>query len=274
MTRAILLYFLLPLLVQSQIIPPSMRVDWSRAGNDNANTQPSTVINVLSYGAAGDSATDNAAAFASAIASLNGNAGVILVPPGKYLFLSPLTLTDSVIIKGSLSDSTHLYFNLGGSPVSCIPVERNQGNAFVPVLSGYTKGSDSLVLASAAGFTAGDIIELRQQNGAWDVAPASWAAYSVGQVIKIASVAANTLHLDQEIRIDYDTGLGPEVRKVNAIKNTGIECLRIHRLDQANFGYNISFSYAYNCWIKGVESSKSAGAHVSISAGLHISITG
>lgn len=274
MIRTLLLILLLPALAHSQIIPPAMRVDWSEAGNQNALTHPSNVINVLSFGAAGDSITDNSPAFASAVASLNGNAGVILVPPGNYLFLSPLVLADSVIIRGSSSDSTNFYFDLNGAGANCISIEHTQSNSFVPVLSGYTKGSDSLVLGPAAGLAVDDIIEIRQQNGTWDIAPAPWAAYSVGQLAMITSINGNTIHLDQEIRIDYDPMLAPEIRKVDAIKNAGIECLRIHRLDQASSGYNISFSYSYNCWVKGVESSRSAGAHVSISAGSHTEITG
>lgn len=274
MTRTLLLIIFLPLLAQSQIIPSSMRVDWSGAGNQNALLQPANVINVLSFGAVGDSATDNSPAFAAAIASLSGSAGVLLVPPGDFLFLSPLMLTDSVIIRGSSSDSTNFYFHLNGSGTNCISVERSQSNSFIPVVAGYTKGSDSLIVSSAAGFATGDLIELRQQNGSWDIAPASWAAYSVGQLARIISVNGNTIYLDQEIRIDYDPSLNPEVRKIDAIKNAGIECLRVHRLDQSASGYNISFAYSYNCWIRGVESSKSAGAHVSISASSNILVTG
>jgi hypothetical protein len=274
MIKTLLLAFniTLPLGIAAQVIPPSMRVDWSRAGNEIAI--PSSTVSVADFGAVGDATTDNSAAFMAAINSFNGMAGVVEVPAGTYLLSSPLNLPDSIVLRGYSTDSTHLYFNLNGAGVNCINMEKAQAAAFTQVLSGYTKGSDSLILAANPGLAAGDLIELRQQNGSWDIAPASWAAFSVGQLVRIASVQGNMLRLDQPLRIDYDPSLIPEVRKIVPRVNTGIECLHIERMDAAASGYNISFSYADNCYIKGVHSSKSAGAHVSAASSSHIEISG
>jgi len=44
-------------------------------------------FNVMDYGAIGDKTTDNTKAFNDALtAALNQGGGVVLVPPGKYLF--------------------------------------------------------------------------------------------------------------------------------------------------------------------------------------------
>jgi hypothetical protein len=274
MTYRTIIFFLLPLFPAAQTIPSSRTVDWGHAGLEQSFVQPSASINVMSFGAAGDSTQDDAPAITAAINSLNGHAGIIIFPAGTYLLHSSLSLPDSVILKGSSPDSVKLFFDLGGAQVNCIDLGKFQTAGFVPVISGYTKGSDTLVLGNTTGINAGDMIELREQNGAWDVQPASWAAYSVGQIVRVNAITGNTLHLAQPLRIDYNASLNPEVRRVNMLVNAGLECLRIERLDAAASGYNVSLSYAYNCRIKGIESSRSAGAHIAMEASSHISVAG
>ncbi len=55
----------------------------------------------------------------------------------------------------------------------------------------------------------------------------------------------------------------------------GIECLKIRRADSAaESGSNISFSYASNCRVQGVESYKSIGSHIGIYTSTNITISG
>lgn len=269
----LILVVLLPLALAAQVIPASMRVDWSRAGNISFAV-PSTVVSINDFGGSGNGTSDNSAAFAAALASLGVQPGIIRFGAGTYLFNSPVTLTDSIILEGIAPGESKLLFHLGGSPVHCINISRNQSSAFVAATGGFTKGSDSLILASVQNISAGDIIELRQDNGAWDTDPASWAAHSVGQLVKVNSVNGNKLYLEEEIRIDYSQSLQPEVRKIDPVRNAGLKCLEIARADAASFGYNVYFNYAYNCRIEGIESSRSAGAHIGVEASSRIVVSG
>lgn len=275
MKYRILLSFLLPFIASAQVIPTARRADWSNAGNIPFSfSQILPAVNVSSFGAAGDGITDDAAAIAAAIGSFNGTAGAVEFSAGTYLLRSPLDLPDSITLRGVSPGLVTLIFDLGGSPVHCIDISNNQSSSFIPVIAGFTKGSDSLVIANAQGIAPGDIVDLRQQNGAWDTQPASWAAYSVGQMAKVTGTNGNTIYLDQELRIDYNAALSPEVRRIIPVRNVSVECLAIERLDAATFGYNINFSHAYNCRIKGIESKKSAGAHIGVETSLHLSIAG
>ena len=75
--------------------------------------------------------------------------------------------------------------------------------------------------------------------------------------------------------MDYNLNRKPYIKKINPIKNVGIECLKIHRLDstypqQSN---NIFFNYAVNSWVTGVESENCSYSHLDSknSANLYVS---
>lgn len=60
--------------------------------------------NVRSFGAAGDAATDDTAAFQRALdATYKLGGGTVYAPPGRYLFRGALTIPDGVTLRGSFS---------------------------------------------------------------------------------------------------------------------------------------------------------------------------
>jgi len=63
---------------------------------------------------------------------------------------------------------------------------------------------------------------------------------------------------------------------VNPASNVGVECIAIKRIDNpmGSSGYNISIGYGINCWFQGVESNKSAGAHMLALRCSNISVKG
>jgi Pectate lyase superfamily protein len=59
-------------------------------------------LSVRSFGAAGDAATDDTAAFQRALDAAHASGGgVVYVPPGRYLFKGTLTIPDGVGLRGS-----------------------------------------------------------------------------------------------------------------------------------------------------------------------------
>lgn len=260
----------------SQIIPSSKRVDWSHAGLMQPFSQTQNIADVTSFGAVPNDNSDDYSAIVSAINSLNGQLGIVYFPAGVYDVHSTINLTDSLILKGAGADSTSLVFDLNYATANCINISRSQTGAFTSVTGNFSKGSFSIIVSSAAQFSAGDFAELRQANGSWDTNPAAWAVYSAGQIVKIDSVSVNELFLADELRMDYDSTLSPEIRKITPIMNCGIECLSITRVDSTAPGlnYGIYFWYAVNGYLRGVESIKSIGAHAWSDASSQIEITG
>ncbi len=259
---------------RAQVIPDSLRVDWSGAGAPNFFVDTANVADVKAFGAAGNGVTDDFNAIITALASLGGKSGVVYFPPGNYLVKSTLYLQDSVVYKGAGAGATTLTFDLGGVTGNCFNVQKNQTAPFFPVAGGFAYKSAQLILDSAGYFKAGDYAEIRQLNGPWDTNPAAWAQYAVGQVVRVAAVAGDTLTLQQPLRIAYDSALQVEIRRLIPRVNSGLECLRITRADStaASVNYGVYFLYAARCRLRGVESERSVGAHVwaEVSTGLEI----
>ena len=260
----------------SQVIPENRRVDWHHVVANHHFIYPDRQINVKDFGAQGDGITNDQPAVQAAINSLNGRLGAVFFPSGNYLFTSSIRLFDSTVLQGIGSDSATLMFRLGQQTINCINIQKGQSADFVPITSGYEKDNPWIQVENASSFTVGQTIEIREENGDWDVVPISWADYSVGQITRIIEISGSKLSLESPLRIDYSPELNPQVRPIEPIQNAGVECLRIKRLDAPDegAGSNISFSYAANCVVRGVESDSSVGSHIDVSASAYLLIEG
>ncbi len=276
-TQSILLTALLfATITFAQTIPANKRVQWTNAGSFSSNPIISNQINVMNFGAHGDSLNDNAHAIDSAINSLNGHAGIIFFPPGNYLVKSTINLPDSVILRGDCYDSAQLIFDLNGSAIDCIDAQTIETGTFRNIVSGYQKESTTIALDSTTGFNVGDYAEIQETNGAWNSVPISWAVNCVGQIIHITAINGNSITFENPLRITYSAALNPQIRKWVPRVFVGIEDLKITRQDAGlpASGYQINFYNAMNCWVKGVESSHSVGAHVAINVCTNITVSG
>lgn len=249
-----------------------MAIDWHRAGLDQGVDGNQKVVNIHSFNPKN---TDATSALISAIQSLKGDKGVVFIPSGRYIITSMISLPSNVIIRGAGSDSTELVFVPQNGDDHCFSISAPQSASFSSVGASLKKGSSAIKASVLPDARTGDYLEIREKNDSWDVVPASWAKYCVGQIVKVVKVA-DSIYFDQPLRIKYDSFLNPEARKVNLVSNVGIEALKITRADSLNTGSgnNILFNYAANCWVKGVESVKSRGAHVLADACSHLLVTG
>lgn len=259
-----------------QIIPGERTADWSVAGNAAQYEDPQSQVSVMNFGAAGNGTANDAPAVNDAIASFNGQPGIVFFPPGDYLIEDPLSLPSGIILRGVDSLSTNILIDFDGEPQDAITISGNAATGFQDVMSGYTEGSHSLVVEDAAEFAEGDYAELLQDNGAWYTEPASWAENAVGQILKIIGVDGNTITFMNALRIDYDAALHPRIRKIEPVKNVAIENLRIERMDepQEGAGSNISINLSSNIRIRDIESDKSVGSHINVHRSSQIWLTG
>jgi Periplasmic copper-binding protein (NosD) len=85
------------------------------------------------YNAVGDNATDNAAAFAAAVADVNAaGGGEIRIPPGAFYTTQPVTDGTTMVrfVGAGPSDFKIGGMNIGGSKGSCVTVGTNNVSAF------------------------------------------------------------------------------------------------------------------------------------------------
>ncbi len=272
----LILFGLWSMPLKAQVVAPERLVDWSIAGFPDTIPKPSLIINVQDHGAVGDSLTENYPAIVDAINALGGRLGVIYFPAGIYLIGNQVMLPDSVIIRGESSGSTFLQFDLGGRDEHCFFIRHTPVDTFTRVISGFTKSSLSLEVTDGSLFEAGDHAEMLQENGSWDTKPATWAEQSIGQMLRITAVNGNSLSLQSPLKMDFDTAMNLEIRKIDPVRYVGLECLSMERMDTSLTGsaYNIHFLFATECWITGVESHRSNGSHILANASSHSTIRG
>ncbi len=262
--------------MQAQTIPDSVTTDWTYAGLSGSYLDTSNVADVTTFGATGNGTTNDFPAISAAIASLSGNSGIVFFPAGTYLINSTLNLPDSVTLRGAGSDVTTMLFNLNGVTGNCINIQKTQVASYMTIDSGYSRGSNTVVVDSGSAFTAGDYAEIRQQNGSWDTNPVFWADNSVGQIVRIDSVSGDTLYFQHPLRFEYDSALHVEIRPIVPRTNVGLECFKMVREDStaASVNYGIFYWFAADCHIRGVESDHSIGAHVWAEASTSLEISG
>jgi hypothetical protein len=254
----------------AQTIPVVRTVNWSLAGLRDSIPYFQNIINIKDFGANADGITPDDSAFNAALSSLNGNAGVIYFPADTYAFTQNILLRDSIVLRGDGADSTTLKFI---SPVSgdLIRITGNPTNTKSFLTADVIKEDNYIIVDSAFLFTAGDYIKLAFNDSL--LVTSTWAYKSVGQIVQISSVSNDTLYLASPLRMNYTLAGNSYITKINPTKNVGIECLKILRTVTDVFqSSNVSFNYAANCWLKGIESDSCNFAHVEISNSTNIRI--
>ncbi len=246
-------------------LPAASRARWARAGLPGAPPSFATVLNVRNFGAKGNGTTDDTSAVAAAIAQAPAGS-VVYLPAGTYRLTQTLMLKADMILRGDGSALTSLIFEGAGTASRCIGIIRwdsSQPASYVTVTAGMDLGSTALTVSSVAGFQAGDIVEIEEDNDpAWGLTDA-WQQRLPGQINRIVAVDAATrrLTLDRHLRHTFTAGRNPRLRRLVTMANVGIENLFIRRKD-AVAGYTVEMKYAVRCWIRNVESYMTYKAHV------------
>ena len=259
-------------------IPDSLKFDWHLSGLDTNYIEPSGILDITSFGATPNDNLDDFPALQAAFASAAPNGGVILFPPGRFHFNSSVFMPSNFIVRGAGSDSTIFEFNLNNTQTNSFNFSGNGATPFHSIIDTINKGGSRVELDSVAvlSYESGDRIEIRQFNGAWNTNPASWAEYSIGHISTIDSISGNSLFLTNPLRFTIDTTLAPQIRAINVVENSGLECVKLIRNDSLAIGVNcgVFMNLAFNCRIRGVEGYKGIGAHVLIERSAHLEVSG
>lgn len=259
-------------------VPDSLRYDWHLAGLDSNYNEPTSIIDISSFGAIPDDGLDDFPALQAAFASAAANGGIIQFPSGRFHFNSSVFMPSNCIVRGAGSDSTTFEFNLNNTQTNSFNFSGNGATPFHSIIDTLNKGGNRVVLDSTAAslYASGDRVEIRQLNGVWNTNPATWAEYSIGHVSTVDSVSGNTLYLANPLRFSIDTSLTPQIRAVNGVENSGLECVKLIRSDSLATGVNcgVFMNLAFNCRIRGVEGFKGIGAHVLIERSAHVEVSG
>jgi hypothetical protein len=250
--------------VSAAILPPEHSINW-QPGLPEAIPDYPVSKNVRDFGAMGDGNTNDTQAIQTAInAAPDGTA--VLVPEGVYLITASIQIQSSVVLRGEGHQKTTL--RLSGGSGTGIRISGGGSERWVDVLSG-SKGSYSVEISNASGFSVGDFVLIKQDN---DPALFQWGyegyeSYgdrAMGQILRVSQISGNTLTFERPLYLTYKSSLNPKITPRRMVERAGVEDLKLERVDTSGWGRNINLSGAAYSWVRRVWSERTLTAHVQL----------
>jgi hypothetical protein len=260
--------------VTAEIIPDSRRIVWKdRVGVAGGIPLSREVHQTLSAGASQ----------ATIQAALNScpNDKAIMLPAGTYS-IANITIPTGRTLRGAGQGVTILDTTGPGDDDAAVFVGQKHAGEFqsgveeTAIVSGYTKGSTSIVVNNATGIALGDSMTIDQLNdsafpvrlygtyGTIDYGTRDLAARAMGQTVEVTGVSGTTITFSPPLYHTYSSGLSPEaVHWTPNGKNAGLENLTVKA---NNHGYQamIGMYGVQNCWVYNVETDYADGDHYRI----------
>ncbi len=266
------------------LFPEERKVDWSRAGVWFEGTKgiPAYSVGVNAkdspYNAAGDGVTDDTAALQAAITACPTGAAVY-VPEGTYSISSSLSLKSGIAVRGAGPDKTKIIQH-GNTHV--FRIAGAESISFTSASSGYTKGSDTIVVGNPSLFQVGDLVRLDEQNDSSLVTVSgsdgtcTWCGRNNGaraffEDALVKAVDGTSITLNRPLYFTFKSSLSPELGRQarSPIRNAGVEDLYIESASEATSGSGVYMYYAVSCWVKNIESANTAHKHINMFAGCY-----
>lgn len=271
------IYTLLLLLMHtaafSQTLPPTRSVDWTLAGLRDTTTVGFIQIDMQAEGAVGNGNVPNDTILDNVLNSISGPGAILNFPNGNFLFNNTINLPSNIIIKGQGAEETTFTMDLGGLGHSISIQGSLIASDTTSLAQTAVKDSNFMLVLDPGDFSIGDWVQIIQEDS--DLVTSSWANKGVGQILKIKTVSANKIQFESPFRMDFDVMRSPYIVKIVPVKNVGIECMKIHRVDDTapQQSSTVYFNYAVNSWVNGIESDNCTFSHVQSrrSSNLHIS---
>ena len=258
----------------TQTLPTARSTDWTLAGLRDTSTSGFLEIDMQAYGAIDDGVTSNDSIISNALPSITGQGAVLQFPGGDFLFNNTIVLPGNVVLRGQGALNTSFIMNLENAGHAISVEGSSNASDTTSLIQSAVKDSNYVMIVVTADFTIGDWLQIIQQDS--HLVTSSWAENTVGQIAYIENIAGNKLVLASPLRMDFDMANSPYVRKIVPVKNVGIECLKIHRMDDTapQQTSNVFFRYAVNCWIKDIESQNCTFSHIEMESSSNIHVSG
>ena len=246
----------------AQTLPKERSVDWTIAGLKVNPTNGFAIIDMQNFNVVNDGATANDTFLSNALATVNSNGAILVFPAGDFLFNNTINLPSNVVIKGAGALNTTFTMDLSGANHAI----KAQGVLLSSVSTNFsqsgTKGDEFINVDDSSSFSVGDWVQIFQDDSSFITS--SWAANTIGQILEITAIDGNKIEFNSSLRLDFDISKIPNIKKINPVKNVGIECVKIKRIDdtaptQTSVVY---FEYAVNSWVTGIESEKTTFSHI------------
>ncbi|MFI5306420.1 MAG: glycosyl hydrolase family 28-related protein, partial [Polyangiales bacterium] len=269
--------------LSNDILPDDRRVTWAPGipgGIPTRNTICASAKDAP-YGAVGDGMHDDTTAIQAAIdACPEGQ--VVHLPAGTYRVTQTVYLLKDVVLRGDGPSKTMVEGD--GVPdwaILNLGEHWDESNTpITPVMSGYDKGSKSVVVADASHFAVGDLWNIDQLNDEVLVrveGSESACTYGsrdngmrlIGQIVEVTSVdtASGAIGFEPGLAVDYHKELMPEAERVHShiVRHAGIEDLKVSdRTYRGDNQANVRIHACAYCWARNIDSDMVSGRHIQV----------
>ena len=256
----------------AQTLPSDRSTDWSLAGAEIQINPDFPIVNFVDEGGVGDGTTLNNSILNNLISSFEGSGVIIFFPAGDYLFSNTIFLTSNIILRGASAEESILLFDNGGFG-SLISISGQINSETINVTEDVQKDDFLLKVDSNAIIQPESYYMISEDDS--HLVFSDWAINSTGQINRAESLNEDVITFRSPFRRDFEVNRDAQIRRLNPIRNVGIENLTIERLDETeDQTSNIIFNYALNCWVKCIKSYNSNFAHVEVSYSTNINVDG
>lgn len=243
---------------------------------------------------------DDAPAIQSAIDGC-GTGHVVKLGAGTFRIGRTIDIPSTVVLRGSggpgAGSSQTILQMTGGQTTVRFDPGQSGFTQITSLAADAVKGSSTATLASALPLAPGELVVVDQlddpqvtvwgdqDNGPGDVSrgwfargPGSQgeaAGRPTGQVLEVASVSGATVTFSTPFHMTFRTASSAQLlrlsssnsgtgRVVAAIRNAGIEDLRLTGGQGGDNGANVSMNWCAYCWMRNIEADRSDGSDVAM----------
>ena len=256
------------------ILPADRKIDWSRAGvwvsgvkgipNYPVGITVNTTTPTHQYYCDPTGAVDCRAKLQAAInACPSGKA--VYMPAGTYIINSSINIPSNVALRGAGPTLTTIKCYLNGVAIAMTGSNGYDAPSDITnISSGYTKGSQTIVVANSAAFAVGDLVLIDQTNdpsfvnkvGSEDTC--SWCSRSngdrsLGEMNRITNKSGNTITLDRPLAYGYNDTYTPQIALQcdSPIVYAGVEDLALTTSSSSfTSSVGVEMQWTYSCWVK------------------------
>lgn len=211
------------------------------------------------------------AAVAAALDTLSGG-GVLHFSSGIFTFTNTLQIPSGVSLTGAGAPETELVFDLA-APGHAFHIAGSQAADLSFLTATALRRQHFVTVENAASFGVNDYVKIGLEDS--DLVTSEWAYNSVGQIVKITDIEADTLFLASETRLDYTLEREAYVQKINPVQDVHFSCFKItNNTVTTSQTSNFAFDYAVDCSVKNTESDKCNFAHIAVYRSAHLTFAG
>jgi len=244
--------------VAAEMIPPGRVVPWEGnvgvpGGIPSRTTNCTTAACNALYGG-----TVTAASINNAISSAPVDS-VVRLPVGTYDITGGIRMKNRVVLRGAGMNATTLNLNFSGDGIT---TPQSTYSSSGTLSSGYTKGSNSVVVSSVSGLSVNDSIILYENNDPDIVWSRTGGTNVIRQIVRITGISGNTVTFTPRLVFTYKASLNPGFRKVATMSSyIGLEDMTLNG-QKGVLGNIVWYDSCYASWIKNVKTKYTNNAHI------------